>query len=61
MQLGFTSLMAASSRGHIGVVRALLAAGADKDAKDKVCKAEIVAIIRTQWSPHREHDGGSSR
>ena len=31
-----TSLMNASCRGRLGVVKALLAAGADKEAKDQV-------------------------
>ena len=36
MQSGFTSLAIASKQGHVEVVRELLAAGADKDAKDDV-------------------------
>ena len=36
MQFGFTSLFTASKQGHVEVVRALLAAGTDKEAKDDV-------------------------
>ena len=36
MQIGFTPLVAASSTGRLEVVQALLAVGADKEAKDKV-------------------------
>ena len=35
-QDGFTALAAASCMGNLGVVEALLAAGADKEAKDYV-------------------------
>ena len=35
-QTGEMALMMASGHGHVEVVRALLAAGADKEAKDKV-------------------------
>ena len=36
VQIDFTPLIAASSAGHLEVVQALLAAGADREAKDKV-------------------------
>ena len=35
-QRGWTALISASSEGHVEVVLALLAAGADKEARDEV-------------------------
>ena len=39
MQIGHTALMIASREGCLRVVRALLKAGADKDAKDSLVGA----------------------
>ena len=36
LQDGWTATMSASQKGHVKVVDRLLAAGADKDAQDKV-------------------------
>jgi ankyrin repeat protein len=36
-QLGRTALVIAAARGHADCVRMLIDAGADKDAKDRVC------------------------
>jgi len=38
---GYTALIEASANGHTAAVKLLLAAGADKDAKDGVRDCEI--------------------
>jgi hypothetical protein len=51
-QDGATPLSVAAQNGHLPVVRALVDAGADKNAKDKVGERREVDVGRTNCQRH---------
>jgi ankyrin repeat protein len=55
-QDGETALMCAAAEGHTDCARLLIDAGADKEAKNKVCTA-VVAVFFFQCSRVIDADG----
>ena len=54
-QDGFTALISASWKGNLEVVKALLSAGADKEAKDYVGAIEATGMVAgAKWSMYRD-------